>query len=171
MEEEEWREDRSLCDVEASPKRVFLKIATPGPVSDTDRPYGAGVLLLRTRRKRPVHRPDTDRQADPNHRPGIRRHEPIAPPALMQCARRDADDPESQPGVQKGLVQEAPLEWRHAPILSRFAVEEQVGADQGCADQSRADHELLSEAACVRPRRLVRLLDVVAAKSILKGGA
>lgn len=89
----------------------------------------------------------------------------------MQCARRDADDPQAHPRVQEGLVQVAPLERRHAAIFSGFAVEEQVGADQGRANQSRADDELLSEIARVRPRRLVRLLDVVAAKGIWKGSA
>ncbi len=89
----------------------------------------------------------------------------------MQCARRDTYDPEPHPRVQEGLVQVAALERWHAAIFSGFAVEEQVGANQGGADQSRADDELLSEIARVRPRRLVRLLDVVAAKGILKGGA
>lgn len=89
----------------------------------------------------------------------------------MQCARGNTDDAQAHSRVQERLVQVAPLEGRHAPIFSGLAVEEQVRADQRRANQSGADYELLSEVARVRPRSLVWLLHVVAAKGILKGGA
>lgn len=180
LHEHERGEDGGLAQVEAAPEGVFLNVAGSSTVSfHTYRfPTKLGVVgmdirakdsLIRTRSKRPGHRPDTRRQSHTHDHPRVRRHEPVRPPAPVQGARRHPDDANTQAGVHEGFVEESPFVRRHAAIVPGLAVEHDVRGDNGAANEGGAVKELLGDAAAVGPHDLAARLHVGTTEGLLEG--
>lgn len=126
-------------------------------------------LLIGTRSKRAVHRPQASCQSHTHDHPRIRRHEPVGPPAAMQGARRHANDPNTQARMHESFVQKRPFVRRHAPIFARLAVEHEVRGDHRAADDGGAVEEPLRHAAGIGARDLAAGLHVGTAERLLEG--
>ena len=63
----------------------------------------------------------------------------------MQRAGRHSDNPNPQARVQKRIVQIASLKRRHAAILPRLTIEDEVDGDHGTADEGAAIEQLLPQ--------------------------
>ena len=87
----------------------------------------------------------------------------------MQSIGRHANDPDTQPGVHKGLVQEGPFVRGHAAIFSGLAVEHEIRGDYRTADDGGAVEEPLGHAAGVGAHDLAARLHVGATEGLLKG--
>lgn len=84
----------------------------------------------------------------------------------MQSPRGDANDTDTKTRVHESVIQVAALKHRHPTVLSRLAVEDQVGGQDSSTDNGRAVQEALGEIA---PLRLVGGLHVRATERILEG--
>lgn len=65
----------------------------------------------------------------------------------MHGACSDSDDTNTEASVQERIVEVGALEGWHAAILTSLAVEDQVDAEEGCAEDTSAVEEALSHIA------------------------
>ena len=66
---------------------------------------------------------------------------------VQELARGQANDSNSETGVQEGVVQVGALERGHAAILARLAVEDEVDSQQCSADEAGAHEQTLADIA------------------------
>lgn len=177
LHKHERGEDGGLAEIEASPQGVFLHVASVvisstfniqtlsrGGLGERE-----GGLLIRAGVKSPIHSPQTGGQSHAHDHPRVRRHDAVGPPAAMQGAGRHADDADAQAGMHKGFVQEGPLVGGHAAVLSRLAVEHEVGGDDGTANDGGAIEKLLGDGAGVGGGNLAAGLHIGATEGLLEG--
>lgn len=107
-EEEHRGKQSSLCDVEACPQTILEHVVLWRG--------GAG----------PHHGTNRGNEADTHHEPRVRRHQPVRPARPVKCICSNADDSDSETGVQKSIIEVRSFIRRHATVLASLAVEDHV---------------------------------------------
>lgn len=115
-----------------------------------------------------IHGSNAADKSNTKHKPRARGHEPKAPAVHVQCARRDTNHTNAKSSVHESVVEVCALKRRHAAILARLPVEDEIDADQRCAEDSGTIEEALSQVA-LRNRVVCSLL-VPSAKDLAEGG-
>lgn len=126
-------------------------------------------LLIRVRVEGSVHRADAGDQADSDDNPRIHGHQLIGPATGVKSASCKSDNPDTEAGVHKGLIEERALKRWHAPIFPCLPVEQQIRC------QSRASHNCSTINESLRQvagwlLSLIWLLHVCTTEDILKDG-
>lgn len=105
--------------------------------------------LFGWRRSTSHHGPNTPYKANTEHKPWVSSHQPLTPPVGMQRPGRDGDDSDAKACVHESVVEIRALERRHAAIISRFAVEDQINSNQGAAEDAGAVKQTLTGVALI----------------------
>lgn len=87
----------------------------------------------------------------------------------MQSTCRHTNDPNTQPSMHEGFIQECPLVGGHAAIFPSLAVKHEIRGDDSTADDTSAVEEPLSHTTGVRARNLAARLHVGATEGLLEG--
>lgn len=126
----------------------------------------ADYLLLRRRVVSRVHGTDASDKTQTDNSPRVRGHQTVRPSVHVHRSSRNTDDTNAQTGVQERLVEVAALIWRHAAILSRLTVEDQVRRQNGTTHNGSSVQQPLGQGTLVDP---VGRLHIRAAEGILEG--
>ena len=166
VQEHQRRDDCGLGRVEGGPEGVLLNVSASGPSVRTACSRSGRCSLLRRSRKSAHHGAEARGQAQAKDRPGIAGHDTVAEPALMQHTGGDADDADAQAGMEEGIVEVRALKRRHATVLSRFPVEDQVDAEHGGSNETSSVEQTLLQISSIGSRGLVRFLHVRAPEGV-----
>lgn len=146
VEEHHRGKKGGLSEVECGPHAVLDDVAEICQYSPLSGILKAN-LLLRRRIESSKHGSDASNQADTEDKPRVRRHQAIRPAVHVQSSSGNTDDTNTKTSVQESVVQVAALKWRHATVLSRFAVEDHVRNQNRSSDDGSAIQQTLGEVA------------------------
>lgn len=125
-----------------------------------------GDLLIGRGVESSVHRANATNKANTENEPWVHGHEAVRPTVGVKRASSNTNDTNTKSSVHESLVQEATLVSGHSAVLAGLAVEDEVGGQDGAANDGTAVQQLLRDVA----RRSVEgLLHVCAAEGILEG--
>ena len=104
-----------------------------------------GGLLVRRGCECSIHGAHAHGNAADDDRPWTGSHQTVRPAGLVESAGGNADDTETETGMQEGLIEKVPLKGGHAAIFSGFSVKNDVRRNDGPSNNSGSVDELLRQ--------------------------
>lgn len=101
--------------------------------------------LVRRSVQSAIHGSNATNQTETNDNPRVHGHKAVGPSVHVQSSSSNTDNTNSESSVQESVVQEASFVRRHAAVLSRLTVEDEVRRqdsstnDGGSVEQSLGD--------------------------------
>lgn len=123
-------------------------------------------LLIRGSVESAVHGSDAANETHAHDEPRVHSHKTIRPATHVEGASSNTNYTDTKTSVHKSLIQEAPLVSGHTAILSRFAVEDEVGCQNCTTNNGSAIYQFLGQVTILS--RVDTLLHVCTTEGILE---